>query len=115
MAWGLPLFTLQFFIVPCYIQSTTYWLKFTKEWSGSGNLILVRYIVRNTEDITRAQVWVYLGYRLPCANCSSVPLSCCVPRHVFIPAGTAMVSVVWTAMCELLVENKKGNKMDPVL
>lgn len=115
MAWGLPLFILQFFIVPCYSQSTTYWLKFTKEWRDSGNLILVRYIVRNTGDITRAQAWVYLGHRLPCASCSSVLLSCCVPSHVFIPAGTAMVSVECTATCELLGGSKKGNTMDPVL
>lgn len=115
MAWGLPLFILQFFIVPCYSQSTTYWLKFTKEWRDSGNLILVRYIVRNTGDITRAQAWVYLGHRLPCASCSSVLLSCCVPSHVFILAGTAMVSVECTATCELLGGSKKGNTMDPVL
>ena len=55
------------------------------------------------------------GHRLPCANCCSVPLSCCVPSHVCIPAGTAMLSVVCTAMCELLGGNKKGNNTEPVL
>ena len=98
----------------CYIQSTTYWLKFTKEWSDSGNLILVCYIVRSTGDSTRAQVGLP-GAQVALANCCSVPLSCYVSSHVCIPAGTAMLSVVCTAMCELLGGNKKGNNMEPVL